>query len=121
VRTIRNTQIHSVGRMQSSSVLKRVLHIVTTGLYSVKITAVGFYTEGYELLTVSHRFMGSLVRQMLRTVPTNMQETIEDLTVAEELWSTLNKGLLVNQQVETEYSTTSMHRTGRTSNITSYR
>jgi hypothetical protein len=32
VRTIRGTQIHSVGRMQSFSVLKRVVHILTTRL-----------------------------------------------------------------------------------------
>jgi hypothetical protein len=35
VRTTRNTQIHSVDRMQSFSVLKQVVHIVTTGLYRV--------------------------------------------------------------------------------------
>jgi hypothetical protein len=29
VRTIRNTQIHCVGRMQSFGVLKQVVHIVT--------------------------------------------------------------------------------------------
>jgi hypothetical protein len=33
---IRNTQIYSVGRMQGSSVLKRVVRTVTTGLYKVK-------------------------------------------------------------------------------------
>jgi hypothetical protein len=38
VRTIRNTQIHCVGRMQSFSVLKRVVHIVTTGLLRVKLS-----------------------------------------------------------------------------------
>jgi hypothetical protein len=32
VRTIRNTQIHSVGRMQSFGMLKQVVHIVTAGL-----------------------------------------------------------------------------------------
>jgi hypothetical protein len=32
VRTIRNTQIHCVGRMQSFGMLKQVVHIVTTGL-----------------------------------------------------------------------------------------
>jgi hypothetical protein len=32
MRTIRNTQIHSVGRMQSFSALKRVVRIETTGL-----------------------------------------------------------------------------------------
>jgi hypothetical protein len=32
VRTIRNTQIHCVGRMQSFSVLKQVVYKVTTRL-----------------------------------------------------------------------------------------
>jgi hypothetical protein len=32
VRTIRNTQMNSVGRMQSLNVLKKVVYIVTTGL-----------------------------------------------------------------------------------------
>jgi hypothetical protein len=35
VRTIRNTQIHCVGRMQSFSVLKRVVYIVLTRLWRV--------------------------------------------------------------------------------------
>jgi hypothetical protein len=33
VRTIWNTQIDSLGRMQSFGVLEQVVHIVTTGLY----------------------------------------------------------------------------------------
>jgi hypothetical protein len=35
VRTIWNTQIHSVGRMQKFGMLKQAIHVVTTGLLRV--------------------------------------------------------------------------------------
>jgi hypothetical protein len=38
VRTVRNAQLHSLGRMQSFGVLKQVVHIVTTGIQRVKMS-----------------------------------------------------------------------------------
>jgi hypothetical protein len=37
VRTIRNTQIHCAGRMQSSSVLKQVVHTFTIVLIIIRL------------------------------------------------------------------------------------
>jgi hypothetical protein len=48
-RTIRNTQIHCVGRMQSFGMLKWVVHIVTTGLYRVQAQPVIEAKITYEL------------------------------------------------------------------------
>jgi hypothetical protein len=55
VRTIQNTQIHCVGRMQSFSLLKQVVHRVTTGLkrvdgsYAVPARPSGNRVEGWEV------------------------------------------------------------------------
>jgi hypothetical protein len=43
VRTIRNTQIHSVGGMQSFSMLKEVVHRVTTGLKELVMCWIGYF------------------------------------------------------------------------------
>jgi hypothetical protein len=42
-RTIRNTQIHCVGKMQTLSMLKQVVHIVTTGLYGIALEKTAFF------------------------------------------------------------------------------
>jgi hypothetical protein len=58
MRTIWNTQIHSVGRMQSFGMLKQVVRIVTTGLYGVntstKLTKI--YTFLLELKIIDSNF-----------------------------------------------------------------
>jgi hypothetical protein len=44
LRAIRSTQIHSVGRMQAYSMLKQVVHIITTELWRIKYIG---YTRDY--------------------------------------------------------------------------
>jgi hypothetical protein len=51
VRTIRNTQTHSVGRMQSFGMLKRAVHIVTVELQRFRrIIMVPFSDQIFDLM-----------------------------------------------------------------------
>jgi hypothetical protein len=57
VRTIRNTQTHSVGGMQCFSMLKKVVHTVTIGLLRLLVASFTLLRPGFEPMSVHVGFV----------------------------------------------------------------